>query len=228
MSYPSPMIPPIYLSRRALVVAATSLQEVSTVEPRETETSVSGRDRLVSKPPGKLVSSKWSIDPNEVMSSTIEHRVWTYGGMSVMGGLFFQAVSAANDLGPEGWVTISISALAAYVLADLGTGIYHWSVDNYGDGSTPLVGKQIAAFQGHHQKPWTITRREFANNLHQVFKPASFPSLIFLVFSPWTSISWNAFSSTFLFLICMSQQFHAWAHMKKSELPEQCKNWYRA
>ena len=25
--------------------------------------------------------------------------------------------------------------------------------------------------------------------------------------------------STFVFLVCMSQQFHAWGHMKKSELP---------
>jgi hypothetical protein len=41
-------------------------------------------------------------------------------------------------------------------------------VDNYGDGSTPIVGAQIAAFQGHHQRPWTITEREFCNNLHKV------------------------------------------------------------
>jgi hypothetical protein len=52
--------------------------------------------------------------------------------------------------------------------ADFLTGVYHWSVDNYGDGSTPIVGSQIAAFQGHHQKPWTITEREFCNNVHKV------------------------------------------------------------
>lgn len=53
-------------------------------------------------------------------------------------------------------------------VADFLTGVYHWSVDNYGDGSTPVVGSQIAAFQGHHQKPWTITEREFCNNVHKV------------------------------------------------------------
>jgi len=41
-------------------------------------------------------------------------------------------------------------------------------VDNYGSGATPIVGDQIAAFQGHHQRPWTITQRQFANNLHKV------------------------------------------------------------
>lgn len=29
----------------------------------------------------------------------------------------------------------------------------------------------------------------------------------------------NCFFSVFVFLVCMSQQFHAWGHMKKSELP---------
>ncbi len=57
---------------------------------------------------------------------------------------------------------------ACRMIADFLTGIYHWSVDNYGDGSTPVVGSQIAAFQGHHQKPWTITEREFCNNVHKV------------------------------------------------------------
>jgi hypothetical protein len=163
-------------------------------------------------------ASKWEIDPNELMTSTTEHRLWTYGGMSVMGCLFLQSVHQAQGVGDG--VTIGLSVAMAYLLADLGTGIYHWSVDNYGDGQTPLVGKQIAAFQGHHQKPWTITKRDFANNLHLVFRPATFPALLFLALSPWAPIGWNAFSSTFLFLICMSQQFHAFAHMKKSELPE--------
>lgn len=52
--------------------------------------------------------------------------------------------------------------------ADFGSAVYHWAVDNYGDGNTPLVGSQIAAFQGHHQRPWTITEREFCNNVHKV------------------------------------------------------------
>ena len=61
--------------------------------------------------------------------------------------------------------------------ADFLTGVYHWSVDNYGSGETPIVGSQIAAFQGHHQKPWTITEREFCNNVHKVGPaPPSLPN----------------------------------------------------
>lgn len=32
--------------------------------------------------------------------------------------------------------------------ADIGSGLYHFGVDNYGSKDTPVVGSQIAAFQG--------------------------------------------------------------------------------
>lgn len=101
---------------------------------------------------------------------------------------------------------------------DLGTGIYHWSVDNYGDGNTPIVGDQIAAFQGHHQRPWTITEREFCNNVHKVFKPALPFAALCLVASPLMPGPLEVSLALFIWLACMSQQFHAWSHMKASEL----------
>ena len=58
--------------------------------------------------------------------------------------------------------------LSSWLLADLGSGILHWSVDNYGNGKTPVMGGIIAAFQGHHAAPWTITEREFCNNVYKV------------------------------------------------------------
>jgi len=89
---------------------------------------------------------------------------------------------------------------------------------SYGDANTPIVGGQIAAFQGHHQRPWTITEREFCNNVHKVFAPAAPIAGILLVSSFFAPSAWSIWSSTFLFLACMSQQFHAWSHMKASEL----------
>ena len=73
--------------------------------------------------------------------------------------------------------------------ADFGTGVYHWSVDNYGSGATPVVGDQIAAFQGHHQRPWTITQRQFANNLHKVCFILQLENLICRVF--WLQSCWR-------------------------------------
>ena len=62
---------------------------------------------------------------------------------------------------------MGIHLLSGWCTADFLTGVYHWSVDNYGSGQTPVVGSQIAAFQGHHQEPWTITQREFCNNVYK-------------------------------------------------------------
>lgn len=53
-----------------------------------------------------------------------------------------------------------------------------------------------------------------------MFKPATVPAAAILLASPFMPLAWNAWASSFLFLVCMSQQFHAWSHMKKSELPD--------
>lgn len=52
----------------------------------------------------------------------------------------------------------------------------------------------------------------------QVFQPATVPAALTLAVGPWLPLSLHAFLPSFIFLVCMSQQFHAWSHMKKSEL----------
>jgi hypothetical protein len=50
------------------------------------------------------------------------------------------------------WTSLQAMMLlvSSWVLADFGSGVLHWSVDNYGNGRTPIMGGIIAAFQGHH------------------------------------------------------------------------------
>lgn len=149
------------------------------------------------------------------MESTLEHRLWVAAGGLAVTGMVTKALSVSHS--PEALLQVAGGAFAAYILSDLGTGFYHWGVDNYGDAKTPVFGAQIDGFQGHHQRPWTITKREFANNIHAIARPAS----IFL--APFLVLPGQPFADSFLgiFLGCvvMSQQFHAWAHMKKSQLP---------
>lgn len=49
--------------------------------------------------------------------------------------------------------------------------------------------------------------------------PAAPFAALCLLASPWTPGPVDVFLPIATFLTCMSQQFHAWAHMKKSELP---------
>ena len=59
-----------------------------------------------------------------------------------------------------GFLSTMLITAVTWAAADLGSGIFHWSVDNYGNGRTPVLGNIIAAFQGHHTAPWTIVERE--------------------------------------------------------------------
>lgn len=124
---------------------------------------------------------------------------------------------AAGSAASHMWLEPVLAGLVGYLLADLGSGVYHWGIDNYGDASTPVFGSQIEAFQGHHRWPWTITRRQFANNLHALARAVTFTVLPL-------DIAFNdpvvhGFVGVCSGCIMFSQQFHAWAHSTKSRLP---------
>ena len=109
--------------------------------------------------------------------------------------------------------------LAGYEFADIGSGVFHWYCDNYGSGKTPILGKQIVAFQGHHKKPWTITHRDTANNIAPVCQVTLVPLLGLLMFSktlPPLFVLWGASSIGF---INLAQEIHKLAHTNVEELP---------
>lgn len=152
-------------------------------------------------------------DPS--LQSTWEHRAWVASGCTSVLVSLLKSVTGAAYSGM--WPEPLFMGLLGYVLADLGTGVYHWAIDNYGDASTPVFGSQIEAFQGHHKWPWTITRRQFANNLHALARATMFVviPLDLAIADPVV----HAFVGVCAGCIMFSQQFHAWAHGTKSRLP---------
>jgi ubiquitin-conjugating enzyme E2 variant len=108
-------------------------------------------------------------------------------------------------------------AIASWILADFGSGVLHWSVDNYGNGRTPIMGGIIAAFQGHHSAPWTIAERGFCNNVYKLCIPfGPLPlGVLSLVVGPFATY----FLTVFCMLEILSQEFHKWSHQLKSEVP---------
>lgn len=79
-------------------------------------------------------------------------------------------------------LTSIATVIASWILADFGSGVFHWSVDNYGNGRTPVMGNIIAAFQGHHSAPWTITYRGFCNNVWKLCIPFGVPTVAAITF----------------------------------------------
>ena len=164
------------------------------------------------------------MDPAEFVSTDFQRAVTTAlfasCGALVMRGAAGVEMAAGPDAhaDPLAWGSLVGAAALAYWLADLGTGVFHWSVDNYGSKKTPVMGGIIDAFQGHHKYPWTITKRQFANNIHTTC-PATMCVTVPLLLLPGMSPTSCVFFGIFSGLVVFSQQTHAWSHMKKSELP---------
>ncbi|CAO2205997.1 unnamed protein product, partial [Urochloa humidicola] len=80
---------------------------------------------------------------------------------------------------------------------------------------------QIAAFQGHHRRPSTITRRGTCNNLHALCRAAALalPPAGAALSAASAPAAAHAFAGAFAACVVLSQQFHAWAHEKRRRLP---------
>ncbi|KAK9072278.1 hypothetical protein SSX86_008711 [Deinandra increscens subsp. villosa] len=161
-----------------------------------------------------IITSPKADDPG--LKSTWSHRAWVATGCTtVLATLASSVVGSANE---HMWIEPVLSGFMGYLFADLGSGVYHWGIDNYGDASTPVFGTQIDAFQGHHKWPWTITKRQFANNLHALARVVTYAVLpIDLLCHDQPVVM--AFVGMASGCIMFSQQFHAWAHGTKSKLP---------
>ena len=62
------------------------------------------------------------------LESTWVHRIWVSTGCTSMAAMILKATYASDSL--ETAASSVLAAAAAYVLADFGTGVYHWAVDN--------------------------------------------------------------------------------------------------
>ncbi|CAM9440659.1 unnamed protein product [Ascophyllum nodosum] len=134
-------------------------------------------------------------------------------GLNVL--YLLQAASTISSSWQAFWM--AAAALAGVLIADLVSGVFHWSVDNYGDRNTPVFGAVMEAFQGHHASPWTITHRPFENNVHKIAY-AVLPLLALLRWSNPGPIG-VALGVTFLVGSLMSQECHRYAHMTQPPGP---------
>ncbi|XP_058093787.1 fatty acid desaturase 4, chloroplastic-like [Magnolia sinica] len=189
---------------RAAITTTTPQRDLSLIEPH-----VPTSPTLATTTPRTHSASEPSL------RSTWAHRAWVMTGCTSV--LVSLAKSTVAATGSGMWLEPLLAGLLGYVLADFGTGVYHWAIDNYGDASTPVFGSQIEAFQGHHKWPRTIARRQFANNLHSLARATAF------VLVPIDLLPSDGIVHTFVAVcsgcIMFSQQFHAWAHSTKSQLP---------
>ncbi|CAL1354278.1 unnamed protein product [Linum trigynum] len=155
-----------------------------------------------------------TTDPG--LTSTWTHRAWLATGCAaVLFSLLKAAILSARTR--TSWLQPLLACYTGYVLADLGSGLYHWAIDNYGDKTTPVLGAQLEAAQGHHRWPWTITRRQCANNVHALARAVALSVLPLSVMCNNPAVL--GFLGTFAGCVMFCQQCHAWAHGTRSRLP---------
>jgi ubiquitin-conjugating enzyme E2 variant len=118
-------------------------------------------------------------------------------------------IDAVSRLSLDNPVTLAQTAATlvfSLLFSDFFSGVFHWSVDNYGDGRTPIMGDVIAAFQGHHESPWTITYRPFENNVHKI-SAVTIPAILAILLTQQAPLL-AIFGVLFFNLQVLSQEFH--------------------
>ena len=104
----------------------------------------------------------------DILESTDEQRTIVGFSYLALAALFVKGLVLLPPMDAGVALATVLSVLVGYEFADIGSGVYHWSMDNYGSKNTPVFGTQIEAFQGHHELPWTITYRQVCNNIYKI------------------------------------------------------------
>jgi len=154
--------------------------------------------------------------PNDGLQSTLPQQALVATWASLTAAAYWQC-AAGMIANPSLILGTCLTGFATIFLADFLSGVYHWLADNFGDANTPIFGRQIAAFQGHHRQPWIITEREFCNNIHGIALPAI--PLLVLALAAGSGPQYFAFISILSTGIVLSQHLHRWSHMKAQALP---------
>ena len=169
---------------RTSVDSLSSLPEVSPVENVQKKSYLDDgfifglEDSGLERPKGKVATVVVEGDNLETQPYQVGLVSATFLAQFALAAHSISDMIALND----GNVALSsVQTLAtifsSWVLADFGSGVLHWTVDNYGNGRTPIMGNIIAAFQGHHSAPWTITERGFCNNVYKLCIPFGIPTV---------------------------------------------------
>lgn len=149
--------------------------------------------------------------PGDTLETTPMMRVLTAMSTVTMLGIVGHAfVVSSNPLWPL------LSVVLGTVAGEMLSGTFHWATDNYGSIKTPVVGFACAAFQGHHLAPWTISHRDFINNVYKIATVTLPLNLAGLVLFP---ASGAAFFAVMTYCQVLAQEFHRWTHTPPSSLP---------
>jgi ubiquitin-conjugating enzyme E2 variant len=117
---------------------------------------------------------------------------------------------------------IATAALAAWLAADLLSGLVHWAFDTWGSVHTPLVGaRYIRPFREHHWDPHAMTRHDFVETNGSSCM-AALPLLTLAAVLPMDTRGWAFAHAVLVFIalgVLITNQCHKWAHLPHRDIP---------
>lgn len=152
-----------------------------------------------------------SEPPKRSYTYARSHRILEVCGLAASATLtVLTGVLAVRAL-PEGGVWLAaLSCFAGLCLADLVSGLVHWSADTYGSPTMPIFGGFVRTFREHHADQVDITRHDFieTNGDVCIFScPVHFALLL------WVQSAFALFVVLGVFVgSYTNSQIHKWAH----------------
>ncbi|KAJ6423224.1 hypothetical protein OIU84_024208 [Salix udensis] len=131
--------------RKHIICSATTTTTTTTAKPKSSPDQLSFEPQFVAPPNLVASTSTPPLLNDPSLQSTWSHRNWVATGCATVLVSLGKAIVGAGH--SHIWLEPMLAGYIGYVFADLGSGVYHWGIDNYGDGSTPFFGNQIEAFQ---------------------------------------------------------------------------------
>jgi plasmanylethanolamine desaturase len=119
------------------------------------------------------------------------------------------------------WWALAVAAVGM-MLADLVSGLVHWTADSWGNETWPFIGRRfLRPFRVHHTNPNDFLRRGFIDCNGDVAM-INTPLLILALSLPLTSPLGQAaavFLTAFCTMALPTNQFHQWAHQPAPVAP---------
>ncbi len=108
-------------------------------------------------------------------------------------------------------VTVLASIMLGAALADLVSGLAHWTLDTWGSARTPLLGALIQSFRAHHADPQSITRHDWIETNGDNMLAVT-PLLLACILWPAVACAWFASGAL---LLGVANQIHQWSHQAR-------------
>lgn len=169
--------------------------------------------------PGRATARSAAPEPQDTVGEARTERVAQVLGRTCQAAALVTAARIALQIAAQPGIAGKVAAgamtlgaaTAGLVAADFASGVFHWSIDNYPDENTPVVGSVARSFQDHHRSSG-MDETSVWQNILPTTAAMSLPMVALAAFTPHYALASAALAFTGGGVL--AQASHRWAHMQ--------------